>query len=63
VALDPAAEVSSDAVELLVDGLGEVVARSGKAPAEPIRARIDTTGPPRVFTLVTKRNGPTRRWR
>jgi len=52
VAFDPGAEVAADAVELLVDGLGELAARSGKAPAEPLEATIITTGPDRRAKLV-----------
>lgn len=53
VAFDPAAEVSSDAVELLVDGLGETAARSAKPPSAPITVAVTTSSPPRRLTLVS----------
>ncbi len=54
VMLDPAAVVAPDAVELLVDMVsGFLAPRTGKAPAEPFRARIRTTEPARDYLLVT----------
>ena len=53
VALDPAATVAPDAVGLLVDNLGQLAARSGKAGGTPRRLRIVTTGPDRTFLLET----------
>jgi hypothetical protein len=51
VAFDPAAEVAADAVELLIDGLGELAARSGQARGEPLDVTIVTFGPRRIFRL------------
>jgi uncharacterized protein (TIGR03083 family) len=51
VALDPAARVAPDAVGLLVDTLGQLVARSGKPEGTQLRLHVSTTGPERDFTL------------
>jgi uncharacterized protein (TIGR03083 family) len=51
-ALDPAAVVSSDAVDLVIDTLPEMVKRVGKPQDEPFRARIITSGPDRDFVLA-----------
>jgi uncharacterized protein (TIGR03083 family) len=53
VALDPAARVAPDAVELLIDGLPQMAARIGKQAAHPAVIAITTTGPARRFTLDT----------
>ncbi|HWG73953.1 MAG TPA: maleylpyruvate isomerase family mycothiol-dependent enzyme [Acidimicrobiales bacterium] len=53
IAFDPSAVVRAEAVELLVDGLGESAARSGKAPDEPIDVTVITTAPDRRFSLRT----------
>jgi len=53
VAFDATAVVAGDAVDLLIDGLGETASRSGRAPAEPLRASVSTSSPARRFTLVT----------
>jgi uncharacterized protein (TIGR03083 family) len=53
VALDPAATVAPDAVALLVDGLGQLAARAGRADGTPRRVRIVTTSPDRTFILET----------
>jgi uncharacterized protein (TIGR03083 family) len=53
VALDPAARVAPDAVELLIDGLGEMAARTGRPSPDPAVIAIMTTGPAREFTLDT----------
>jgi uncharacterized protein (TIGR03083 family) len=53
VTFDPSAVVDPEAVELLVDGLGESASRSAKAPDEPLDASIITTGPSRRFRLQT----------
>lgn len=52
VALDPAATVSADAVDLLIDIVAQTAARSGKpaAGAEPIT--IETAAPGRRFLLT-----------
>jgi uncharacterized protein (TIGR03083 family) len=51
VALDPAATVVPVAVALLIDTLGQVAARSGKATSPPRHLHVSTTGPDRHFTL------------
>lgn len=51
VAFDDAAEIDGEAVALLVDGLDQTVARSGKAPAAPREVAITTTAPARRFAL------------
>jgi uncharacterized protein (TIGR03083 family) len=52
VALDPAAVVAPDAVELLVDALERVAGR-GKADGTKRRLHVSTSGPERHFTLET----------
>jgi len=52
VALDPGAEVSPDAVDLLLDGLDGLVARAGKPEGGPLRMRVRTTGPERDLLLT-----------
>jgi uncharacterized protein (TIGR03083 family) len=51
-ALDPAARVSSDAVDLAVDALPEMARRVGKTQEGPLRLRVVTTGPARDLVLV-----------
>ena len=53
VALDPSATVAPDAVELLVDTLGQFVARAGKPDGVQRRLRVSTTDPERDFILST----------
>lgn len=53
VALDPAATVAPDAVALLVDTLGQLAARSGKADGTERRLRIVTNDPERTLILQT----------
>jgi len=53
VSLDPSATVAPDAVELIIDGLGDMVARVGKPRPEPVTLRVSTTAPERSFALVT----------
>ena len=53
VMLDPSAMVADDAVELVVDGLGDMVPRLGKPRPEPATVRVSTTTPQRSFALVT----------
>ncbi len=50
-ALDPTAEVAPDAVALLVDTLGQFVARAGKYDGTERQVRVSTTRPERHFTL------------
>jgi uncharacterized protein (TIGR03083 family) len=52
VMLDPAAAVSPDAVDLLIDNVPQFLApRLGKPADPPFRARIRTTGPTRDYLL------------
>jgi uncharacterized protein (TIGR03083 family) len=54
VTLDPAATVSPDAVDLLIDNVPQFLApRLGKTPADPFAVRIRTTGPDRDYLLAT----------
>jgi len=53
VALDPAARVAPDAVELLVDRLPVMVGFMGKKASVPVAVAVATTGPERAFTLDT----------
>jgi uncharacterized protein (TIGR03083 family) len=52
VAVDPSAEVAADAVNLLIDGLGEVTARLPKPDVAPIRLRVRTAEPDRDLLLI-----------
>jgi len=52
VALDPSATVAADAVSLIVDSLGPLVARAGKPGGRHLTMRLVTTGPERSFTLA-----------
>jgi uncharacterized protein (TIGR03083 family) len=51
VARDDDAVLMPDAVELLIDHLGKLVARAGKPSAQPVTVRVTTTDPSREFTL------------
>ena len=51
VALDPSAEVAADATGLLIDGVGDLAARVGKAQPPSRRLRVRTTGPERDLLL------------
>ena len=51
VALDPAARVAPDAVDLIVDTLGPLAARSGKPDGTKLRLHVSASGPQRDFTL------------
>jgi len=54
VKLDPAAVVSPDAVDLLIDNVSRFLApRLGKSPEQPFRAHIRTTEPARDYLLAT----------
>jgi uncharacterized protein (TIGR03083 family) len=53
VALDPAAKIAQDAVDLLIDGLPETAARVGKRAERPAVIAVATTNPTRQFTLDT----------
>lgn len=51
VVLDPAALVTSNAVELLVDHVSQLAARSGRACEQSFRVRVTTTDPGRHFIV------------
>jgi uncharacterized protein (TIGR03083 family) len=51
VALDPAARVAPDAVDLIVDTLGPLATRSGKPDGTKLRLHVSASGPQRDFTL------------
>ncbi|HUJ07164.1 MAG TPA: maleylpyruvate isomerase family mycothiol-dependent enzyme [Streptosporangiaceae bacterium] len=51
VALDPAATVAADAVDLLIDTLDQLAARAGKADGGALSVRVDTSGPARQFAV------------
>jgi uncharacterized protein (TIGR03083 family) len=53
VAFQPDVPVAPDAVDLLIDGLPELVARTGKPSARPVTLEVVTTQPDRRFVLVT----------
>ena len=57
VALDPSAQVSPDAIDLLIDGLGDLVARAGKPQGAPFVVRIQTTSPDRELVLSVDDTG------
>lgn len=52
VALDPAATVAPDSVELVVDSLEMIVARSGRPSERLSQVEITTTDPSRRFVLA-----------
>lgn len=51
VAVDPAARLSQDAVDLLVDAIAMRVERTAKPVEKPLELLIETTGPKRSFLL------------
>ncbi len=53
VALDPAARVSQDAVELLLPGLPQLMPWLGKKAADPAVIAVTTTDPAGTYTLDT----------
>lgn len=53
MALDPAATLAPDAVDLLIDTLGQLVGRAGKPGGAPRRLHVSTSGSVRNFTLET----------
>ena len=53
VALDPAATLAPDAVALLIDTLGQFVARAAKPGGIQRRVHVSTSSPVRHFTLET----------
>lgn len=52
VALDPAARIAPDAVELLVDTVGASIGRLGRPQPRPFTLEVRTTGPDRRFILA-----------
>jgi hypothetical protein len=50
-ALEPAAQVSQDAVALLIDTLGQLAARAGQYEGTPVRLHVHTESPERDFSL------------
>ena len=57
VALDPAATLSPAGVDLLIDPLGQLAARAGKAPDEPVDVSITTTDPTHSLRLTAGADG------
>jgi uncharacterized protein (TIGR03083 family) len=53
VALDPSAKVAPDAVGLLIDTVGQLVARSAQSDGKQRRILVSTTDPERHFVLET----------
>jgi len=53
VALDPASTLAPDAVGLLIDTLGQLVARAGQQSGPERRLHVSTSSPVRHFTLET----------
>ena len=53
VALDPAAQVAPDAVDLLIDQLPRMTGFLGKQAPAPVAVAVTTTGPERSLTLDT----------
>ena len=53
VALDPAATVAPETAGLLVDTLGQLAAWTGRADGTRRRVHVETSAPPRQFTLET----------
>jgi uncharacterized protein (TIGR03083 family) len=53
VAIDPAAKVAPDAVDLLIDRLPLMAGFMGKASGAPVTVAVTTTDPERSFTLDT----------
>jgi uncharacterized protein (TIGR03083 family) len=53
VALDPAATLAPDAVALLIDTVGPLVARAGRPDGKQRKVRVLTSDPGRGFTLET----------
>ncbi len=62
VALDPSAEVAADAVDLLIDGLGDVASHVGKPEGVSRRLRVRTTGPERELLLTVADDVRLERW-
>lgn len=54
---DPNASLAGDAVELLIDVLDQLVARTGGTSDPPIRLAVSTSGPDRRFLLTADGEG------
>jgi uncharacterized protein (TIGR03083 family) len=64
VALDPSAQVSADAVAIIVDSLGQIVQRSYKSEGgEPRSIHVITTDPAREFRLTLGAEPSIEPWR
>jgi MDMPI C-terminal domain len=57
VTRDPTATVAPDAAALLIDTLDQLVARTGRAPQDPVRVSVATEGPDRRFLLISDGDG------
>lgn len=57
VTRDADATISADAVDLLIDGLGPTAARSAKPSAQPLKIKVVTHSPERVFELHVNNDG------
>ena len=53
VALDPAARIAPDAVDLLIDTVPRLAGFVGKKASAPVTVAVTVTGPERAFTLDT----------
>ncbi len=53
VSFNRGSRVADDAIELLVDGIGDMVARVGKVAERPVTIAVTTRAPERPFTLDT----------
>ena len=62
VALDPTATVAPDAVDLLIDELGQLVAGTGRAAGAPVLVRVSTSVPERSFVLASADSVALRLW-
>jgi uncharacterized protein (TIGR03083 family) len=54
---DASATVQQGAVDLLIDHIDQLVARSGKPPTEPLRVHVETADPTRLFRLHSSSDG------
>jgi uncharacterized protein (TIGR03083 family) len=58
---DPSATIAADATELLIDTLGQLVARAGGTSDRPVRLTVHTVDPDRRFLLTSDAEGTTLR--
>jgi uncharacterized protein (TIGR03083 family) len=54
VTRDPGAPVTPDAVELLIDTLGQLAARTGRAPGQTLHVPVATVEPARAFVVAAE---------